>query len=177
MFVMLRRHFCLRLACLKMLCAGLLVGLDLVPARTLRAEEPEVWQAAQLEKLKGQWVSAREQKSSAGVRRYDRFLRFTDGKLSLCVAEEGMEKSPGFVLTLVRVEQAEGAARLCLSAETNFTGEFEAIDKRRASLVYYAFDGDKLIVVGNCPRVRPFESGPLSGEYHRVEPPQSTPSP
>jgi hypothetical protein len=169
---MSRRCFCPGLVCLRLLCTGLLVGLVLVPTRTSRAEEPEAWQSAQLGKLKGEWVSARERKLTTGVRRYDRYLEFTDGKLYLCVAEEGKEKSLGFTLTLVRIEQADRAARLYLSAHKNDTGTLEAKDNPKASLVYFAIEGDKLIVVGNCPGVRPFEGGSLSGEYHRVAQPE-----
>ncbi|MGE0609609.1 MAG: hypothetical protein AB7O62_21135 [Pirellulales bacterium] len=169
---MSRRHFRLGSLGREMIHVGLALGLALVSARGSRAEEPESWESGQLKKLAGEWVSAREHKSSAGVRRYDRYLEFVEGKMYMCVAEEGKPKSPGFTLTLIRVEQVEGAARLYLSADKDDAGALEAKDNRRASLVYFAVDGEKLIVVGNCPRVRPFEGGSLSGEYHRVEQPK-----
>lgn len=34
------------------------------------------------------------------------------------------------------------------------------------------YSGLALVVAGNCPRVRPFEGGSLSGEYYRVEHPR-----
>jgi hypothetical protein len=142
-----------------LLCAGLVVGLAFSPTRGLQAGDKS-WEEAEAQKLQGRWTLSRERKSEEGkVRRYRLELEFTDGKLKLGTVEEGGGKDKLPELSVLRVEQAEGASRLVLSAR----------GLEKGSVVYYAFYGDKLILVGNCPGTRPFEGFPLSGEFKREE--------
>jgi hypothetical protein len=141
---------------------GLFAGLILDPTRAVRADDKEAWHEAETKKLRGWWTTSRERKIDKDkVRRSQLSLEFTDGKVTLLLTEEGAKgKGSEFQLTVVRLEQAEGARRLVLSAGKGEGG---------SSVVYYAFQDDKLILVGNCPLRRPFEGASLSGEYKRTE--------
>jgi hypothetical protein len=145
-----------------MLCVVLLSCLSLSPTRTVWAEEKQPGPETKLEPFRGRWTTSREKKEDEKVRRYQLTLEFAGDELTFFTEEDG-KKGNQFTLKVIEVEQGEGVSRLVLG-----------FGERSRYVVACDFVGERLILVGRLPN-RPFEGFSLSGEYQRVEKPQSSP--
>ncbi|MFO0969092.1 MAG: DUF1080 domain-containing protein [Gemmataceae bacterium] len=131
--------------------------------RDVRVRAVDVWQDAELEKLRGRWTTLREKPSKTGAPAQQRIdLVFTDGKLTVLGVDEKGTKKWSDAIKVTGVEQVKGVGVAYLS-RLNLQGS--PTQKVQA---YYDFVGGRLILVGSIG-FRPWEGFQLSGEYRRVE--------
>jgi hypothetical protein len=146
----------------RILCAVVVsLASGLAGAAGAEGKDKEPWSEAVARPFQGRWTTNRDFKGGDGKLRRRRLdLEFAGSRLTFTTFDGGDTVGHSYDLVVTGVEHAEGASRFVLTAG----------GKGRGSVVYYAFQDGKLVLVGRCPPHRPIESFPLSGEFNRVEP-------
>jgi hypothetical protein len=142
-------------------CAGVVfLASGLAETSGAEGKDKEPWSKAVAKPFQGRWTTSRDFKGDDGkVRRRRLDLEFAGGTLTFTTFDGDDKAGQSYELDVTGVEHGEGASRFVLALR----------GKGRGSVVYYAFQGGKLVLVGNGPPSRPIESFPLSGEFKRLE--------
>ena len=136
------------------------------PTCTLRADDQKSWHENEFKKLEGCWTTFREENAGADkIRRSRVDLEFAEGKLRVFLFDEKGAKQWDGEIKMISAEEIKGIGLGSISRLNLRGNETQKVE------VYYAFVGDKLILVGRIG-FRPWEGFHVSGEYKRAEKPK-----